>query len=323
MNYPESRMRRYRSTPLARKAAQDIFISPGNFIQPLFVTSGAENEKIPSMPGVERIGSRNLRSALKEIEEAGIPSILVFPIIPEDEKDETGSSCYQESKSVSKIVANVRKNTSLNLMVDLCLCPYTTHGHCGLVDKESILNDETLEILGKSAVSLANAGADWVAPSGMIDGMVSSIRSALDQSGNQDIAILSYSIKFASGFYGPFREAAHSAPKMSDRKSYQMDYRSGWQIERELAQDIAEGADAVMVKPALPYLDVIRQIAQQSPVPVAAYQVSGEYSMIMNAAQQGLLTAHEAFDETFYAFRRAKAQWIISYFALEYCKNTF
>ncbi|MDH5718702.1 MAG: porphobilinogen synthase [Spirochaetia bacterium] len=323
MNYPELRLRRLRRNIKIRKALKDVTVLPENLIQPIFIHTGKENEKIESMPGVERIAIKKLSSYLKKIENSGIPSVLIFPIPREEEKDGEASVCTNPNGSPAEIISAAAEYKNLNIMVDLCLCPYTNHGHCGLINesKKEIENDSTLEILGKSAVILSKAGADWVAPSGMMDGMIKYIRNYLDNENLVDTAIMSYSIKFASAFYGPFRDAAHSSPSFSDRKTYQMDYASKKQISLELNQDINEGADAVMVKPALAYLDVIYKIRELCDLPLAAYQVSGEYSMIKMASQKGILEEKEIFKEIMYAQRRAGADWIISYYALDYAEN--
>ncbi|MDH5718575.1 MAG: porphobilinogen synthase [Spirochaetia bacterium] len=323
MQYPLLRLRRFRKNDTIRKAMRDISIRPENFIQPLFVHPGDEDQEIPTLPGVKRISIKNVKSYLERVKNAKIPSVLIFPIPHDKEKDKSASVCVDPNGSPAEIISKAAEVKDLNIMVDLCLCPYTDHGHCGLINekKEEIENDSTLEILGKSAVTLAKAGADWVAPSGMMDGMVKYIRQYLDDENLIDTAIMSYSIKFASGFYGPFRDAAHSSPSFSDRKTYQMDYASEKQISLELEQDIQEGADAVMVKPSLMYLDVIQKIKGLCDLPIAAYQVSGEYAMIKAAHEKNLVNEREAFEEIMYALRRAGTDWIISYYALEYLEG--
>jgi len=324
MNFPEYRMRRYRKNEKIRNSMQDISLNPHNFIQPLFVHTGSVDEPIASMPGIYRYALKNIAKELDKIEDAKIPSVLIFPIPLESEKTPDGKICTSPEGSTAKIIETIAKsNPNLTLFTDLCLCPFTTHGHCGVIKDNKVLNDATLSVLADSAVNLANAGADFIAPSGMMDGMVSAIRKGLDKNNLSSTGILSYSIKFASNFYGPFREAAHSSPEFGDRKEYQMDYKSAKQILEELRLDIEEGTDAVMVKPALPYLDVIKTVRENCNLPLAVYQVSGEYSMLIETEKAGIGTLEKMLDEIFFAFRRAGADWIISYFASNYCKEHF
>ncbi|RME89585.1 MAG: porphobilinogen synthase [Candidatus Hydrogenedentota bacterium] len=316
--FPNRRLRRMRETPAIREMCADITLTPNRFIQPIFVHAGEQDEEISSMPEIKRISINNIRVEIEKIRDAGIKGILLFPLPYEKSKTEDGRIAHEEGEVLEIIRQTKEAAQDLVLFTDLCLCPFTTHGHCGILDGKGINNDATLEALGKTAVAFARAGTDFVAPSGMMDGMVKAIRQSLDSDNYPNVGILSYSIKFASHFYGPFRDAAHSAPEFGDRKSYQMDFRNSHQIFEELVQDIAEGADATMVKPGLPYLDVISKIRSKCMLPIAVYQVSGEYSSLMLAAKQGILQERQAFEETFYSFFRAGADWIISYYAVKY-----
>ena len=316
MSFPETRMRRMRRSEMLRSFVQETRLSPKNFIYPLFVRPGSGvKREIASMPGnfhfsVDRIGEE-----CREVASLGIPAVLLFGI-PET-KDERGSGAYGDNAIVAQAVRAIRKAVGDKLLIacDVCLCEYTSHGHCGLIKDGEVDNDSTLVLLAEASVSYARAGADIVAPSDMMDGRVGAIRAALDGASHQQVAILAYSAKYASVFYGPFREAADSAPQFGDRRSYQMAPANQREALREIALDIDEGADIVMVKPALPYLDVIARARQEFNVPLAAYQVSGEYSMIVAAAERGWLDRERAMMESLTAIRRAGADIILTYFA--------
>ena len=305
-----------RRSEMLRSFVQETRLSPKNFIYPLFVRPGSGvKREIASMPGnfhfsVDRIGEE-----CREVASLGIPAVLLFGI-PET-KDERGSGAYGDNAIVAQAVRAIRKAVGDKLLIacDVCLCEYTSHGHCGLIKDGEVDNDSTLVLLAEASVSYARAGADIVAPSDMMDGRVGAIRAALDGASHQQVAILAYSAKYASVFYGPFREAADSAPQFGDRRSYQMDPANQREALREIALDIEEGADMVMVKPAMPYLDVIARARQEFTVPLAAYQVSGEYSMIVAAAERGWLDREGAMMESLTAIRRAGADIILTYFA--------
>lgn len=314
--FPQVRMRRLRRNPQIRKLVREVTLTPKDFIYPVFVEEGIESPKaIESMPSQFRLPIKDVVREGEDIASLGIPAVILFGI-PKN-KDEKGSSAYDGNGIVQQAVKALKSELENELIIitDVCLCQYTSHGHCGVVDKGEILNDPTLEILEKIAVSHAEAGADIVAPSGMIDGQVQAIRKALDRAGFQNVAILAYSAKHASSLYGPFREAAHSAPLFGDRKSYQMDYATQTQAVREAELDVKDGADMVMVKPALPYLDVIYCVKKRFGLPTAAYQVSGEYSMIKAAAERGWLDEKATVIEVLTAIKRAGADMIITYFA--------
>ena len=316
MSFPETRMRRMRRSEVLRSFVQETRLSPKNFIYPLFVCPGSGvKREISAMPGnfhfsVDRIGEE-----CREVASLGIPAVLLFGI-PET-KDARGSGAYGDNAIVAQAVRAIRKAVGDKLLIacDVCLCEYTSHGHCGLIQDGEVDNDSTLELLAEASVSYARAGADMVAPSDMMDGRVGAIRAALDGASRQQVAILAYSAKYASVFYGPFCEAADSAPQFGDRRSYQMDPANAREALREIALDIEEGADMVMVKPAMPYLDVIARARQEFNVPLAAYQVSGEYSMIVAAAERGWLDRERAMMESLTAIRRAGADIILTYFA--------
>ncbi len=309
------RPRRLRRTPALRELARETRLSARQLICPLFVRPGrGVKEPIASMPGQFRLSLDQLPQEAEELLSLGVPAVLLFGI-PEH-KDETGSEAYDERGLVQKAVRALKREfPELVVMTDVCLCAYTSHGHCGLVRDGEVLNDETLELLEKAAVSHAAAGADVVAPSAMMDGQVQAIREALDEQGFPQTAIMSYAAKYASAFYGPFREAADSAPEFGDRASYQMDPANAREALCEIELDVQEGADAVMVKPALAYLDVIARARERVDVPLAAYNVSGEYAMLKAAVERGWLEERRAVLETLTALRRAGADWIITYFA--------
>ena len=305
-----------RRSELLRSFVQETRLSPKDFIYPLFVCPGSGvKREIPSMPGNFHFSLDRIGEECREVVSLGIPAVLLFGI-PES-KDERGSGAYGDSSIVSQGVRAIRKAVGEKLLIacDVCLCEYTSHGHCGLIQNGDVDNDSTLALLADAAVSYARAGADIVAPSDMMDGRVRAIRAALDGASLPHAAILAYSAKYASVFYGPFREAADSTPQFNDRRSYQMDPANQREALREIALDIEEGADMVMVKPALPYLDVIARARQEFNVPLAAYQVSGEYSMIVAAAERGWLDRERAMMESLTAIRRAGADVILTYFA--------
>ena len=316
MSFPRTRMRRMRRSELLRSLAQETRLSPKNFIYPLFVCPGRNvKREISSMPGNYHFSVDRAAEECREIVSLGIPAVLLFGI-PE-KKDERGSGAYGDSSIVAQAVRAIRKAVGDKLLIgcDVCLCEYTSHGHCGLVHDSEVDNDSTLALLAEASVSYARAGADIVAPSDMMDGRVRAIREALDGASLTNTAILAYSAKYASVFYGPFREAADSAPQFGDRRSYQMDPANQREALREIALDIEEGADMVMVKPAMPYLDVIARARARFQVPLAAYQVSGEYSMIVAAAERGWLDRERAMMESLTSIRRAGADVILTYFA--------
>ncbi len=316
--FPFVRMRRLRRTPALRSLAFKVRVHPSDFIYPMFVDETAKAPMpIGSMPGCFRLPLSHLADEAKKVLDAGIKAVLLFGI--PSYKDDEGSSAYAEDGVVQKAVRFLKKEfgDDLIVMTDVCLCEYTAHGHCGIIKNGHVDNDSTLKVLGKVAVSHAQAGADFVAPSSMMDGQVKAIREALDDSGFKDVGIMAYSAKYASCFYGPFREAADSKPKFGDRRSYQMGYGRQPEALREIELDIMEGADIVMVKPALAYLDIICLARSRFNVPIAAYNVSGEYSMVKAAAQLGWIDERAAVVEILTAIKRAGADLIITYHARE------
>ena len=311
------RGRRLRKNPVIRQLTRETQLSPLDFVYPIFVAEGENHcQPIPSMPGVFRWSVDRLGEVLARMEKAGVGACLLFGI-PEH-KDEIGSAAWDENGVVQRAMAQIRRlSPEMYIIGDVCMCEYTSHGHCGILDETGyVKNDETLGYLCRIAVSYARAGADMVAPSDMMDGHIQAIRSALDEAGFVNTAILGYSAKFASGFYGPFRDAADSAPAFGDRKAYQMDPANGREALREIEADIREGADMVMVKPAMPYLDILKAGSETYNIPFAAYQVSGEYSMLKKAIEEGLLPP-TVVEESLIALKRAGARWLITYFALE------
>ena len=315
--FPQLRMRRLRRSETLRALIRETKIDVGDLIYPLFVVEGSKaKQKISSMPGQYRFSSDLLAKEAEEIARSGIPAIILFGI--PQKKDEVASQAYHPKGVIQQAIEAIKKATPHLLVVtDVCLCEYTSHGHCGVVVDGDVDNDKTLELLAKTALSHAEAGADIVAPSDMMDGRVKAIRQALDGNGFQNIPVMAYAAKYASAFYGPFREAAESAPQFGDRRSYQMDPPNWREALREVEQDIAEGADIVMVKPGLPYLDVIRKVRDTFNYPVAAYSVSGEYAMVKAAAQQGWLDEKRIVVEMLTAIKRAGADIIITYYARE------
>lgn len=311
------RFRRLRASENLRSMVRETRISKSDLIYPMFVVEG-ENIKNPveSMPNVYQYSLDRMDEILNEVEKSGISGILIFGV--PKHKDEYATEAYNDNGITQQAVRYIKKNyPSLIIIADVCLCEYTSHGHCGVVCGEKILNDETLPLLSKMAVSLAKAGADIIAPSDMMDGRVSAIRNALDENGFLDTPILSYSAKFASAYYSPFRDVAESAPEFGDRKTYQMDYANGREALREIADDISEGADMVMVKPALAYLDIIKSAREKFDLPLVAYNVSGEYAMVKAAAQNGWIDEKKIVSENMIAIKRAGADIIITYHALD------
>jgi porphobilinogen synthase len=315
--YPVSRPRRVRAHPALRRLTRETTLTVDHLVLPVFVVPGNGVEKpVASMPGVAQWSVDRLAEEAPRIREAGIPAVIVFGI--PDTKDAVGSSSWREDGIVPRALEALAKAApDLLRVVDVCFCEYTEHGHCGVMRGEALDNDATLENLARQATTLARAGAQVVAPSGMIDGMVAAIRGALDEAGFPELPVLSYAAKYASAFYGPFRDAAESAPAFGDRRSHQMDPANTEEALREVALDLEEGADMVMVKPALPCLDIIRRVRERFGVPTAAYQVSGEYSMIKAAARAGWIDEERIMLETLLAIRRAGADFILTYFARE------
>ena len=321
MGFPETRMRRLRRSEPLRRLVQETRLSVESLVYPLFVCPGeGVREEIASMPGVCNLSVDQLVEECREAKKLGIPAVILFGL-PES-KDELGTGAYAEDGTVQRAVRAVKREVpGLVVITDVCLCEYTSHGHCGKVENGEVVNDASLELLARTALSQARAGADMVAPSDMMDGRVAAIRQALDAQGFEHIAILSYAAKYASAFYGPFREAAQSTPQFGDRRGYQMDPANAREALREVALDLEEGADLIMVKPALPYLDVIRQVRDTFNIPVAAYQVSGEYSMIHAAARLGWLDLERTMLETTTAIHRAGAQIVLTYFAKDLARK--
>jgi porphobilinogen synthase len=326
MEFPATRLRRLRATPALRALVRETHLHPSALIYPLFLCEGeGVRREIGSMPGVFNV---SIDEAVEEVEECavlGLGGVLLFGI--PDAKDEQGSGAWAADGIVQRGLRAIkasRASESLVTIADVCLCEYTSHGHCGVVagdgDHFEVENDSSVKLLAKTAVSLAEAGADVVAPSDMMDGRVGAIREALDAAGKANIPILSYASKFASAFYGPFREAAGSAPQFGDRRTYQMDGANLREAMREIEQDIAEGADMLLMKPAMPYLDVIREARGRFDLPMGAYQVSGEYAMLQAAFQRGWLEPERAMLESLLSIRRAGADFIVTYFAKEAAK---
>jgi len=317
MPFPSTRLRRLRVNPLIRSRIQETDLSARRLIAPLFVRPG-KNVRIPvsSMPGQYQMSIDVLTQEAKRLRRQGIASLLLFGI--PTRKNASGSEAYAPGGIVQKALRALKKAVpDVLLVADLCFCEYTSHGHCGILKRGDVDNDATLKLIGKTAVAQARAGADIIAPSGMMDGMVKTIRRALDRGGFKNTLIMSYAAKYASAFYGPFREAAESAPRFGNRHSYQMNPANAEEAMREVALDIEEGADIVMVKPALAYLDIIRRVKEKFQVPVAAYNVSGEYAMVKAAGQKGWIDEKHMTREILTAIRRAGADLIITYHAGE------
>jgi len=318
--FPIQRPRRLRRNDVIRRMVRETSLSPDDLIYPLFVTYGEGiKREVSSMPGCFQESIDEVIKSALEVHSLGIPAIILFGI-PEH-KDEVGSGAYDDEGIVQRAVRAIKDRVpELYVITDVCLCEYTSHGHCGIVEKGEVVNDKTLDILAREALSHARAGADMVAPSDMMDGRVEAIRVALDDEGFEHIPIMSYAAKYASAFYGPFREAAESTPQFGDRRSYQMDPSNRREALREVSLDIEEGADIVMVKPALSYLDIISDIRQNFEVPVAAYNVSGEYSLVKAASRLGWIDEDRVMMEILTSIKRAGADLIITYFAKEAAK---
>jgi porphobilinogen synthase len=317
MPFPSTRLRRLRRTSGIRQMVRETHLAPSDLIQPLFVRhGGGASTPIESMPGQSHHGIDGLVETAAAVHAAGIPAVLLFGIPAR--KDEAGSEAYDPEGIVQLGVRAIKAEVpELTIITDVCLCQYTSHGHCGVLRDGVVENDISVELLADTALSHAAAGADMVAPSDMMDGRVGAIRASLDNEGLTEAAIMAYSAKFASAFYGPFRDAAHSTPSEGDRKGYQMDPGNGNEAVREALLDVEEGADVVMVKPALPYLDVLRRLRSETLVPLAAYQVSGEYAMLEAAAGRGLVDRRAAALEALTGIRRAGADLVITYYAAE------
>lgn len=318
MLFPEYRPRRMRRTESLRRMIRETRVTTDDLILPLFTVAGKDvKEPIPSMPGHFRLSSQHLVQTAKIAYEKGIPAIMLFGL-PE-KKDPLGTGAYAKDGVVQKAVKAVKnKLPELTVITDVCLCQYTDHGHCGMAEKNGTIdNDASLDLLARTALSHAQAGADIVAPSDMMDGRVAEIRNALDENDFGGVPIMSYAVKYCSAFYGPFRDAADSAPRFGDRRTYQMDPANALEAIREASMDVEEGADIIMVKPALPYLDIIHRVRDEVDLPVAAYNVSGEFSMIKAAEKMGWIDGQKVMMETLTAIKRAGADMILTYFALE------
>ena len=320
MYYPAYRPRRLRKNENFRRLVRETRLSVDDLVYPLFAVTGKGVKKpINSMPGNFQMSIDHLVKEVQKTKDMGIPAVLLFGI--PDKKDEVASGAFAKDGIIQQAVRRIKdKVPDILVITDVCLCEYTSHGHCGMLEGHDVDNDTTLEVLAETAVSHAKAGADMVAPSAMMDGQVGAIREALDEEGFEDVPIMAYSAKYASCFYGPFREAAESAPQFGDRKAYQMDPPNSDEAIREIGLDVEEGADVIMVKPALAYLDVIRRAREEFDLPIAAYNVSGEFSMIKAAANLGWLDGERAMMETLTAIKRAGADIILTYFAQEAAK---
>ena len=315
MVFPEYRPRRMRQSENFRQLVRETHLQPEQLISPLFVMAGKDRrEAIPSMPGVFRVSVDNLVAEAREHQEVGVRSVILFGL-PE-KKDPRGSGAYAKNGIIQQAIRTLKDGLpELMVITDVCLCEYTDHGHCGCLHGQEVDNDTTLELLAKTALSHARAGADMVAPSDMMDGRVSEIRAVLDENSFHMVPIMSYAVKYASAFYGPFRDAAECAPQFGDRRSYQMDPANSREALREATLDVDEGADILMVKPAVAYLDIIARLHEEFDLPVAAYHVSGEYAMIKAAAANGWIDEHKVMAETLLSIRRAGADIILTYFA--------
>jgi len=319
-SFPEYRPRRLRRSEALRGLIRETSLGPEHLVLPFFVVPGDDvRQPVDAMPGVERLSVDHLVTEADKAQELGIPAVLLFGIPPS--KDEMASGAYADDGIVQQAVRRLKAaHPNLVVITDVCLCQYTSHGHCGVLVGDHVDNDATLDLLARTSVSHANAGADIVAPSDMMDGRVGVIRDALEDADHPDVAIMSYAAKYASAFYGPFREAADSAPGKGDRRGYQMDPANADEALREVFLDLDEGADIVMVKPALPYLDIIRRVKTETGYPVAAYQVSGEYAMVQAAGERGWLDAEATLLESLLSIRRAGADLIITYWAREFAR---
>lgn len=320
MNFPVIRPRRLRKNETIRKMVRETKLSLDDLIYPMFVVEKPNVKKeIPSMPGIYQMCIENTVKECIQLEKLGVPAVILFGI-PEH-KDSKGSEAYNENGVIQKAVKAIKENTSnLYVITDVCMCEYTDHGHCGIIKDKDVDNDETLKVLSMEALTHAKSGVDMVAPSDMMDGRVEAIRDILDDNGFHNIPIMSYSAKYASAYYGPFRDAAESVPQFGDRRTYQMDPPNRLEAIREAELDIAEGADIIMVKPALSYLDIIRDMKEHYNMPLAAYNVSGEYSMIMNAIEKGYFEKEKVIPETLTSMKRAGADLILTYFAKTYAE---
>jgi porphobilinogen synthase len=317
MLFPDARGRRLRQSDAIRRLVRETILTPDDFILPLFTIDGKDvREPIDAMPGQYHLSVDQLVKTAREAHALGIPGVILFGIPPK--KDPLGTQAYAKQGIVQRAVKAVKDALpELLVITDVCLCQYTDHGHCGVIEGQRVDNDASLDLLARTAVSHAAAGADMVAPSDMMDGRVAEIRGALDESGHSQVPIMSYAAKYCSAFYGPFREAADSAPQFGDRRTYQMDPANAQEAIREATMDVEEGADIIMVKPALPYLDVITRIRDEIDLPVAAYNVSGEYSMVKAAAERGWIDEEKVMLETLTAIKRAGADMILTYFAMD------
>ena len=320
MYFPEYRPRRLRKNENFRRMIRENSLSVDDLILPLFVTFGKNKKnEISSMPGQYQLSVDNLAKEAKEIYDLGIPAVILFGI-PEH-KDELGTDAYSDKGIVQQAIKEIKnKVPELTVITDVCLCEFTSHGHCGFIEKGDVDNDQTIDLLAREAVSHARAGADMVAPSDMMDGRIAAIREALDENGFDNMPVMSYAAKYASAYYGPFREAAESTPEFGDRRSYQMDAANSNEAIREVELDIAEGADIIMVKPGLPYLDILRRIKDEFDHPLAVYNVSGEYAMVKAAEKMGWIDGEKVMMETLLSFKRAGADLILTYFAKEAAK---
>ena len=320
MNYPEYRPRRLRQNENFRRMIRETKLSVDDLVYPLFATVGKGVKKpISSMPGNFQMSVDHLVKEVAKARDLGIPAVLLFGI--PDKKDETATGAYARDGIIQRAVKEIKnKVPDILVITDVCLCEYTSHGHCGMLDGERVDNDSSLELIAETALSHAEAGADMVAPSAMMDGQVGAIRETLDESGYDNVPIMAYSAKYASCFYGPFRDAAESAPKFGDRKAYQMDPPNALEALREVELDVSEGADIIMVKPALAYLDIISRVKADYNLPLAAYNVSGEFAMVKAAANLGWLDGERAMMEMLVSIKRAGADIILTYFAMEAAK---
>ena len=318
--YPTKRLRRLRYNSIVRDMVRETTLTKNDLIYPLFVVPGKNvKNEVRSMPGIFQMSVDVVVEECKEVVKLGIPAVILFGI--PDHKDEVGSGAYDPNGIIQQAVRAIKKEVkNLLVITDVCLCEYTSHGHCGILDGERILNDETVELLVKESVSHAEAGADMIAPSDMMDGRVGAIRKGLDEKGFVEIPIMSYAVKYSSGFYGPFRDAAESAPAFGDRRSHQMDIANGNEALREAESDIEEGADIIMVKPAGAYLDIIYRVKEKFGLPTAAYQVSGEYAMIKAAGRNDWIDEQRVMLESLTAIKRAGADIILTYFAKDVAK---
>lgn len=317
MLFPDARGRRLRQTEAMRRMVRETIITPDDLIPPLFAIEGkGVREPIEAMPGQYHLSVDEIAKTAREVHDLGIPAVILFGLPPT--KDPLGTQAYAKKGIVQRAVKAVKDAVpGLMVITDVCLCAYTDHGHCGVIEGKQVDNDASLDLLARTALSHAQAGADMVAPSDMMDGRVAEIRGALDENGYSQVPIMSYAAKYCSAFYGPFREAADSAPQFGDRRTYQMDPANGQEAIREATMDVEEGADIIMVKPALAYLDIITRIRDEIDLPVAAYNVSGEYSMIKAAAERGWIDEEKVMFESLTAMKRAGSDMILTYFAMD------